>query len=146
MSSQLIVVLRAPTTRPPAVISLIAAGVVSPVTSGTTTVAGPGSDGRAPIEPSRLRCGCRRFRDSGLRPVKGPLTRREWEVIDLLAAGHSPDRVANTLVHSPETVRPHIKNLMRKLRVHSRADAVDAAERLRLTGRTPPTDTARLLG
>jgi DNA-binding CsgD family transcriptional regulator len=33
------------------------------------------------------------------------LTRRECEVIDLLAAGHSPDRVANTLVLSPETVR-----------------------------------------
>jgi DNA-binding NarL/FixJ family response regulator len=71
--------------------------------------------------------------NSGLRPVKGPLTRREWEVIDLLAAGHSPDHVANALVLSPETVRSHITNLMRKLRVHSRAAAVDAAERLRLT-------------
>jgi two-component system, NarL family, response regulator LiaR len=71
--------------------------------------------------------------NSGLRPVKSPLTRREWEVIDLLAAGHSPDAIADALVVSRETVLSHIKNLMRKLGVHSRADAVAAAERLRLT-------------
>ena len=71
--------------------------------------------------------------NSGLRPVKSPLTRREWEVIDLLAAGHSPDAIADALVVSRETVLSHIKNLMRKLGVHSRADAVAGAERLRLT-------------
>jgi CheY-like chemotaxis protein len=27
---------------------------------------------------------------SGQRPVKGPLTSRDWEVVDLLAPGHSP--------------------------------------------------------
>jgi DNA-binding NarL/FixJ family response regulator len=71
--------------------------------------------------------------NSGLRPVKSPLTRREREVIDLLAAGHSPDGIADALVVSRETVLSHLKNLRRKLRVHSRADAVAAAERLPVT-------------
>ena len=75
---------------------------------------------------------------AGLRPIKGPLTAREWEIIELVKPGHSTDHVADTLVVSPETVRSHIKNIMRKLGVHSRADAVAAAERLRLPTPTAP--------
>jgi DNA-binding NarL/FixJ family response regulator len=97
-------------------------------------------DGEGAISRGMTRRLMGRFREasegsSGLRPIKGPLTPREWEVIDLLKPGHSTDEVADTLVLSPETVRSHIKNILRKLDVHTREEAVAAAERLRLTVR-----------
>ena len=67
----------------------------------------------------------------GLRPIKGPLTPREWEIVDLLAPRHTTDEIADTLVISSETVRSHVKSIMRKLEVHTRRDACVAAERLR---------------
>jgi two-component system, NarL family, response regulator LiaR len=68
---------------------------------------------------------------TGMRPVKSPLTPREWEVVDLLYEGRSTDEIADTLVLSTETVRSHIKNLMRKLGARSRQEAVATAHRMR---------------
>ena len=68
---------------------------------------------------------------TGMRPVKSPLTAREWEVVDLLYEGKTTDEIADALVLSTETVRSHIKNLMRKLGASSRADAVALAHRMR---------------
>jgi NarL family two-component system response regulator LiaR len=67
----------------------------------------------------------------GMRPVKSPLTAREWEVIDLLKATQSTDEIAAHLVLSTETVRSHVKNILRKLKVRSREEAVAAADRMR---------------
>jgi two-component system, NarL family, response regulator LiaR len=68
---------------------------------------------------------------AGLRPVRSPLTAREWEVLDLLCQGMSTEDIADALVLSSETVRSHVKSILRKLRVSSRRDAVAVAQQLR---------------
>jgi DNA-binding NarL/FixJ family response regulator len=68
---------------------------------------------------------------SGMRPVKSPLTAREWEVIDLLKQSKTTDQIADELVLSPETIRSHVKNILRKLKVRSRGEAVDMADEMR---------------
>jgi DNA-binding NarL/FixJ family response regulator len=70
----------------------------------------------------------------GLRPTVSELTPREWQVLDLLTTGASTADIAIDLVLSPETVLTHVKNILKKLGVHSRRDAVLQAGRLRLGG------------
>jgi DNA-binding NarL/FixJ family response regulator len=68
---------------------------------------------------------------TGLRPVKSPLTAREWEVLDFLCARKSTEEIADALVLSTETVRSHLKSIFRKLHVTSRAEAVAKAQQMR---------------
>jgi DNA-binding NarL/FixJ family response regulator len=51
------------------------------------------------------------------------LTRREKEVLALVAEGSDKDEIARLLVISPQTARTHIQNLLRKLELHSRLEA-----------------------
>jgi DNA-binding NarL/FixJ family response regulator len=67
----------------------------------------------------------------GVRPVRSLLTPREWEVLDLLCADRTTAEIAQTLVLSIQTVRSHVRNLMRKLGVRSREEAVALAGGLR---------------
>jgi two-component system, NarL family, response regulator LiaR len=76
----------------------------------------------------------------GMRPTVSELTPREWQVLDLLTTGASTADIAVDLVLSPETVLTHVKNILKKLGVHSRRDAIRQAERLRL-GLDPLGDT-----
>jgi two-component system, NarL family, response regulator LiaR len=68
---------------------------------------------------------------SGTRPVKSSLTDREWEVLDLICDGSTTREIADALYLSPETVNSHAKSVLKKLGVHSRAAAVEAASVLR---------------
>lgn len=57
------------------------------------------------------------------------ITRREAEVLRLLACGASNKAIAETLGISPTTVRNHIEHLLTKLSVHSKLEAVVYAAR-----------------
>lgn len=70
---------------------------------------------------------------------RGPekqLTHREREILGLLAAGATGPEIAAKLYLSPNTVRTHVQNILSKLGVHSRLEAVAVAIRLGLARRT----------
>jgi LuxR family maltose regulon positive regulatory protein len=61
-----------------------------------------------------------------------PLSEREMDVLRLLPSGLSTPEMAEKLIISVNTVRYHIKNIYRKLDVHTRMDAIGRAQRLSL--------------
>jgi DNA-binding NarL/FixJ family response regulator len=58
------------------------------------------------------------------------LTRRELDVLRLLARGGTNRRIAAELVISEATVKSHVVSVLRKLRVANRAEAVSRYHRL----------------
>ena len=57
------------------------------------------------------------------------LTRREREVLALLADGHTTQQVSDALSISVMTVQSHVKNVLAKLGVHSKVEAIRFAWR-----------------
>ena len=57
------------------------------------------------------------------------LSKRELEVVDLIARGYSNAEIANVLVISVHTVNDHTKKIYRKLNVHSRLEVAALANR-----------------
>jgi two-component system NarL family response regulator len=58
-----------------------------------------------------------------------PLTRREQEVLELLARGRSNKEIASSLSISEPTVKTHLRSLFGKLDVLSRTEAIAVASR-----------------
>jgi len=64
-----------------------------------------------------------------MRPAIGPqvfpeLSDREHEILDLIAQGYKNAEIAERLVLSPKTVRNHVTNILSKLQVADRAQAI----------------------
>lgn len=60
------------------------------------------------------------------------LTKRQKDVLDLLAEGLSVKRIAWKMCLTESTVRNHIRAIYQKMEVHSQVEAVAAARRLQL--------------
>ena len=69
----------------------------------------------------------RRVVESFHRVQESPLSERETEVLTHLCQGRSYSDIARALFISTETVHFHIKNIYRKLQVHSKSAAVARA-------------------
>jgi DNA-binding NarL/FixJ family response regulator len=71
-------------------------------------------------------------------PLPTDLTKRELEVLRLLAQGLAQKEIARRLVISSKTVAAHIQHILGKLGVHSRAQAVAQAYRRGLLNGAAP--------
>jgi DNA-binding NarL/FixJ family response regulator len=60
------------------------------------------------------------------------LSERELEVLRLVAAGRANHDVAESLSVSDNTIKYHLKNIMQKLNVSNRAEAVKIATQMGL--------------
>jgi DNA-binding NarL/FixJ family response regulator len=71
-------------------------------------------------------------RDAGVRSpaeILG-LSAREWEVLELVAAGRSNGEIAETLYISPKTASVHVTHILDKLGVNNRVEAATIAVRV----------------
>ena len=66
------------------------------------------------------------------RVAAEPLTPRELEVLKALTEGLATPEICERLYIAPNTLRTHVQNIMGKLRVHSKLEAVAFALRHRL--------------
>ena len=80
--------------------------------------------GGAPMSPQIARKVIEFFSSSGSLPTDSPLSPREKEIVIGLVDGLSYKMIADRMEISPETVRFHIKNIYKKLHVHSKAEVI----------------------
>jgi DNA-binding NarL/FixJ family response regulator len=90
--------------------------------------------GQAIHDPAEVDGAMRRFRhrrghDDDARKRLDRLTPRETQILELMAEGLGPDQIATALGMSPNTLRTHTQNVLTKLGVHSKMEALVLAIR-----------------
>jgi DNA-binding NarL/FixJ family response regulator len=106
-------------------------GQTSELTAALTTVAEGGTYVDPRLHPALL--------SRKATQTQRVLSKREREIMDLLAQGLTGEQVAGQLFLSPETIKTHIRNAMNKLEAHTRVHAIAIA--LREGFINPPTGT-----
>ncbi|HET6551656.1 MAG TPA: response regulator transcription factor [Solirubrobacter sp.] len=96
-------------------------GTPSELTTALTTVAEGGTYVDPRLHPALL---SRRATNT-----QKSLSKREREIMDLLAQGLTGEQVAERLFLSPETIKTHIRNAMNKLEANTRVHAIAIALR-----------------
>jgi DNA-binding CsgD family transcriptional regulator len=107
----------------------------------------PAVDALAAAESALDRFGALRRRDEAVRELRRlghrvvraaratgdgalePLTAREREIAELVAAGRTNREVAEQLVLNPRTIEAHLRNIYAKLEVRSRVELARAVQR-----------------
>jgi DNA-binding NarL/FixJ family response regulator len=81
------------------------------------------------VERAMRRLRHRRDADDDARRRLDRLTPRETEILEQMAKGRTPDEIATQLGMSPNTLRTHTQNVLTKLGVHSKMEALVLAIR-----------------
>ncbi|WP_197030066.1 response regulator transcription factor [Paenibacillus sp. 1-18] len=84
---------------------------------------------RVAIHPDAARVLCDEFRKLRLEELKRSLTQTERQVIAYLHEGYSKPKISEVLYVELETIKTHVKHILRKLNVNSCKDAVKVARR-----------------
>jgi NarL family two-component system response regulator LiaR len=106
---------------------VLAAGAISYLVKNVTSdelakAIRAAASGRSTLSPEAAR-----VLIDATRPTKQPLfdlTEREREVLNLVVQGHSNQQIAEALVITIATAKAHISNILSKLQVSSRAEAI----------------------
>jgi DNA-binding NarL/FixJ family response regulator len=96
-------------------------GTPSELTTALTTVAEGGTYVDPRLHPALL--------SRRATSTQKALSKREREIMDLLAQGLTGEQVAEKLYLSPETIKTHIRNAMNKLEANTRVHAIAIALR-----------------
>jgi len=80
--------------------------------------------GESVLEPEVTSKMIHRMRNTGSRPLHEQLTEREMEVLLLIAKGKSNQEIADELFIALKTVKTHVSNILAKLEVQDRTQAV----------------------
>lgn len=81
-------------------------------------------DGQTVLEPEVTNKMMKRLRQGTDRPLHEELTEREHEILLLMAKGHSNQNIADELFIALKTVKTHVSNILSKLDVQDRTQAV----------------------